>query len=175
MLTLLIPMILALVWGVRPDILFVVLAGLLAAMLWSGATAQMRGTDIRARAETLSAGTLARRAIPVPRDLPLSEAIRRASAAGAGALVVVDHVGMPVAIGQQDAIDAVPEQRRPWITVAAVSRPLDAASTIQRGVVGTALLSEVAQRGREELLVLDEQGMVYGVLVAGDLTAALGA
>lgn len=174
-LTLLIPLILAAVWGVRPDLLLVVLAGLLAAMLWSGATAQMRGTDIRARAENLSAGALARRAIPVPRELPLSEALRRASAAGAGALVVVDHLGTPVAIGQQDAIEAVPEQRRPWVTVSAVSRPLDAASTIQRSLVGTALLAEVAQRGREELLVLDEQGMVYGVLVTGDLTSALGA
>ena len=127
LLTLLSPLALSLVTGVRPELLVYVVAGLVAAMLWTGATAQLRAVDLRARAGSLTAGGLARRAIPVDRDLPLAEAIRRANAAGAGALVVVDPRGVPTGIGQHDAIAAVPEQRRPWVSVASVSRPIDAA------------------------------------------------
>jgi hypothetical protein len=109
----------------------------------------------------------------VDRDLPLAEAIRRATAAGAGALVVVDPRGVPTGIGQHDAIAAVPEQRRPWVSVASVSRPIDATAAIGRDVGGTELLTEVSRRGREELLVIDPQGLVYGVLLVADIEAAL--
>jgi Zn-dependent protease len=173
LLTLLTPLILSLLTGERPGLLVYVIAGLIAAMLWTGASAQLRAVDLRARAATLTAGGLARRAIPVDRDLPLAEAIRRATVAGAGALVVVDARGVPVGIGQHDAIAAVPEQRRPWVSVASVARPIDAEVTITRDLSGTDLLTEVARRGREELLVVDPQGLVYGVLLVADIEAAL--
>jgi len=171
--TLLLPLVLISAYGFESDLLMVVVAGLLAAMLWTGASSALQQSGMRARAQGLSAALLARRALPVDRDLPLAEAIRRASAAGAGALVVVDANGVPTAIGQQDAIAAVPEARRPWIPVGSVARPLDAAATISGRLSGTDLLSAVAMRGREELLVLDEQGRVYGVLLLADLDAAL--
>ena len=173
LLTLLSPVLLSVALDVQPDLIVYLIAGVVAAMLWTGATSQLRAVDLRDRAGSLSAGGLARRAIPVDRDLPLAEAIRRASAAGAGALVVVDSAGRPIAIGQHDAISAVPEQRRPWVSVASVSRPIDAISTISRELAGTDLIQEVASRGREELLVLDPQGRVFGVLVVADLEAAL--
>ena len=173
LLTLLSPVLLSVALGIQPDIIVYLIAGVVAAMLYSGASAQLRAVDLRAKAGGLTAGSLARRAIPVDRDLPLGEAIRRASAAGAGALVVVDARGAPVGIGQHDAIAAVPEQRRPWVSVASVSRPVDADTAIDRDLAGTELLSEVARRGREELLVLDSEGRVYGVLLVVDVEAAL--
>ena len=173
LLTLLSPLALSLLTGVQPDLLVYVIAGLVAAMLYAGATGQLRAVDLRTRAGSLTAGGLARRAIPVDRDLPLAEAIRRATAAGAGALVVVDARGVPTGIGQHDAIAAVPEQRRPWVSVASVARPIDADATISRDLAGTELITEVARRGREELLVVDPQGLVYGVLLVTDIEAAL--
>jgi Zn-dependent protease/CBS domain-containing protein len=173
LLTLLTPVLLSLVIGARPGLLVYVIAGILAAMLWTGASAQLRAVDLRTRASSLTAGGLARRAIPVDRDLPLAEAIRRAAAAGAGALVVVDARGVPTGIGQQDAIAAVPDQRRPWVSVASVARPVDADATISRELSGTDLLAEIARRGREELLVVDPQGLVYGVLLVADIETAL--
>jgi Zn-dependent protease len=173
LLTLLSPLALSMITGVRPELLVYLIAGLVAAMLWTGASAQLRAVDLRSRAGSLTAGGLARRAIPVDRDLPLAEAIRRANAAGAGALVVVDPRGVPTGIGQHDAIAAVPEQRRPWVSVASVSRPIDAAGAIDRDLGGTELLTEVSRRGREELLVLDPQGLVFGVLLVADIEAAL--
>lgn len=172
-LTLLVPIVLTQVLGLQPDVLLFVLAGLLAAMLYAGATTHLRASVLWDRATALTAGALARRAIPVDRELPLAEAIRRASAVGAGALVVVDHAGTPIGIGQPDAIAAVPPQRRPWVTVGSVARPVDPTSRIPRDVSGRELLGEVARRGRDELLVVDSAGLVFGVLVVGDLEAAL--
>lgn len=171
--TLLIPLALIAAGILEPDLILVVVAGLLASMLWTGATAQLRAAVMRERALGITAEGLARRAIPVDRDMPLAEAIRRAALAGAGALVVVDARGVPTGIGQHDAIAAVPEQRRPWVSVGSIARPIDARSTISRGLGGTDLITEVAQRGREELLVIDDQGLVFGVLLVADVDSAL--
>jgi Zn-dependent protease len=171
--TLAVPVLLVAARIIAPDLILILVAGLLASMLWTGATAHLRATELRSRAAGLTAASLARRALPVDRDLPLAEAIRRATAAGAGALVVVDPAGRPTGIGQHDAIAAVPEQRRPWISVGSIARPVDAQSTIPGHLGGTDLLSAVAERGREELLVLDPAGLVYGVLLVADVDAAL--
>jgi Zn-dependent protease/CBS domain-containing protein len=171
--TLGIPLLLVAAGRIQADIILFVVCGLLASMLWTGASAHLRSATLRTRAAGLSAGGLARRAIPVDRDLPLAEAIRRATQAGAGALVVVDPQGTATGIGHQDAIAAVPEQRRPWVSVGSVSRPIDEQSTVGGDLAGLDLLTAVAERGREELLVLDPQGRVYGVLLAADVEAAL--
>ena len=54
-----------------------------------------------------------------------------------------------------------------------MARPIDADATIGRDLAGTELIAEVARRGREELLVVDPQGLVYGVLLVTDIEAAL--
>lgn len=172
-LTLMVPAALIASGRTGDDLFLFLVAGLLAAMLWSGASAQLRAVQIRDRATGLTAGGLARRAIPVDRDMPLAEAIRRATAAGAGALVVVDPLGTAVGIGHHDAIAAVPEQRRPWVSVGSVAKPLDGASSIPATLAGAELLGELARRGREEFLVLDASGLIYGVLLVADVDTAL--
>ena len=67
----------------------------------------------------------------------------------------------------------MPSWRRPWISIGSVARPVDAACVIPGELSGTALLQELSTRGREELLVLDAQGLVYGVLLLADVDAAL--
>lgn len=167
------PFLLTLAWGAGSDPILYVLAGLLAAMLWQGATASLRGTELRERAAGLSAASLARRAIPVDRDLPLAEALRRCTAAGAAAFVIVDHEGRPTGLGQSAAIQAVPEQRRPWVAAGTVARTLDSQSTIAMDLGGPGLVATVAGRGLSEYLVVDPAGLVYGVLVSADLELAL--
>ena len=56
LLTLLSPLALSLMTGVQPDLLVYVIAGLVAAMLYAGATAQLRAVDLRTRAGSLTAG-----------------------------------------------------------------------------------------------------------------------
>src|SRR6185503_19894941 len=74
-----------------PDIFDYVIAVVLASFQWSGASASMMSARVRRRLPALKARPLARRAVALPDDLPVSEAVRRAQDAGAGAIIV--HVG----------------------------------------------------------------------------------
>ncbi len=89
--------------------------GVIAAFMWIGAGQSLKVTRVRERLPGLQARTLARRAIPIQASLPLAEAIRRADAAGARALVIVDHDDKPIAIVNESAVMATPPQRRPWV------------------------------------------------------------
>ena len=71
------------------------MAFMIGAFLWAGATQALHGGEGPERLPALQARTLARPAIGVPADLPLSEAIRRAQEANAGSLVIVSSVGQP--------------------------------------------------------------------------------
>jgi CBS-domain-containing membrane protein len=122
----------------------------------------------------LEAAALARRAMAVPRDLPLGVALDRMAAEGAGGLVVVDGDGRPVAIGNEAAIAAVPEQRRPWVTVGSVSRSLEPGATVSVGLAGEDLLIALSEHPAPEYLVVDDSGAIFGVLTAGDVNHALG-
>ncbi len=63
--------------------------------MWMQAGQAISAAKVRERLPGLQARALARRAIPVPASTPLAEAIRRADAAQARALVVVDHDAEP--------------------------------------------------------------------------------
>lgn len=159
-------------WG-APEALVVFLAIFLALTLWQGAGAQLAALELRTKAADLSAAALARRAIPVPGDLPLAEAIRRAGQVGAAALVVTDSQGRPVALGSAQAIAAMPEERRPWVSMAAVARQIDDEAILPVDLAGEELLRQVIVRRRGEYLVVDEAGRVYGVLQTSDLEGQL--
>ena len=76
----------------------VLLAGLLAAYLWVGATQSLSTATVTARLPALEIAALVRPAISVPPDLPIAEALRRAWDAHARGLVVVDATGVPRAL-----------------------------------------------------------------------------
>ena len=91
----------------------------------------------------MSARSLTRRAIPVTVDLPLGEALRRAEAAGARGLVVVDGGGTPVGLVAEAAVRAVPVERRPWVSVGDLSRRLEPALTLQAELDGEQLVEAI--------------------------------
>src|SRR3954447_26044401 len=143
--------------------------------LWLGfgAFATMRQSEVRARLPGLSAGALARPALPVDGGLPLAEALRRAQTAGATALVAVDSRGTPVALMNGAAADATPVERRPWVTLASVSRPITADLQVAAGMAGEELLRLLEDHPASEYLVLGDDGQPSGVLAAVDLVARL--
>ncbi len=69
------------VLGSSPELFDYVVAFIVAAFLWSGASASMASARFRSRIPDIVARTLARRTLAVPADLPLSEAVRRAQEA----------------------------------------------------------------------------------------------
>src|SRR5215831_9445946 len=150
----------------------VVWLAVIAAFMWSGAGQALRATRVRERLPDLRARALARRAIPIPANLPLAEAIRRADAAKARALVVVDHEDRPIAIVNETAVMATPPQRRPWIEAGALSRTIDPGLVLSADLSGMALVEAVRRTPASEYLLVEPSGQVFGVLATADLDHA---
>ncbi|MFF8728493.1 site-2 protease family protein [Streptomyces sp. NPDC015171] len=148
------------------------LAAILAAIIWTGAGNSLRMARLREHLPELRARTLTRRAVPVENDTPLSEALRRANAAGARALVVVDADGNPLSLVREAAIVGVPEHRRPWVAVSGLAQDLTEGMRVSAELAGEDLLDALRAAPATEYLVVEESGEIYGVLSAADVERA---
>ncbi|MFF8907475.1 site-2 protease family protein [Streptomyces olivaceoviridis] len=148
------------------------LAAILAAIIWTGAGNSLRMARLREHLPELRARTLTRRAVPVENDTPLSEALRRANAAGARALVVVDADGTPLSLVREAAIVGVPEHRRPWVPVSGLAQELTDGMRVSAELAGEELLDVLRATPATEYLVVEETGEIYGVLSAADVERA---
>ena len=159
--------------GGRLDVVDVIWGALLGAFIWVGASQALQQADVQARLPGLSARRLTRRAIPVPADLPLAEALRRAHEAGAQALVVVSTGGDPVGLVVEAAVRATPLERRPWVPVGDLSRRLEPADRVLADLTGEELVQVMTSRPASEYLVVEANGDIYGVLATADVERAL--
>ncbi|MEU0587753.1 site-2 protease family protein [Streptomyces sp. NPDC006132] len=153
-------------------VLDALLAAILAAIIWTGAGNSLRMARLREHLPELRARTLTRRAVPVETDTPLSEALRRANAAGARALVVVDADGKPLSLVREAAIVGVPEHRRPWVAVSGLAQELTDGMRVSAELSGEELLDALRATPATEYLVVEETGEIYGVLSAADVERA---
>jgi len=144
----------------------------IAIFMWMQAGQAMSAARVRERLPAVSARALARRAIPIPASTPLAEAIRRAEAAQARALVVVDHDSNPIALVNEDAVIATPEQRRPWIEIGSMARAISPGMILPADLSGIELIEAVQRTPATEYLLIEPSGQVYGVLAATDLDHA---
>ncbi|MEU9575198.1 site-2 protease family protein [Streptomyces massasporeus] len=153
-------------------VLDALLAAILAAIIWTGAGNSLRMARLREHLPELRARALTRRAVPVESDTPLSEALRRANAAGARALVVVDTDGKPLSLVREAAIVGVPEHRRPWVAVSGLAQDLTDGMRVSAELSGEELLDALRATPATEYLVVEETGEIYGVLSAADVERA---
>ncbi|MEU7719975.1 site-2 protease family protein [Streptomyces tibetensis] len=153
-------------------VLDALLAAILAAIIWTGAGNSLRMARLREHLPELRARALTRRAVPVETDTPLSEALRRANAAGARALVVVDADGKPLSLVREAAIVGVPEHRRPWVAVSGLAQDLTDGMRVSAELSGEELLDALRATPATEYLVVEETGEIYGVLSAADVERA---
>jgi hypothetical protein len=173
-LTLLSPVLLGFV-GRPVDSTDVLLALIFGWFLWAAATSAIASARIRARLPSLRARALARRTVSLPEDLPLAEAVRQAQAAQAGSIVTLDRDGAPVGVVNEAAVNATPEDRRPWVAVGSVSRRLDVGLRLPVALEGEPLIRAMQTNPATEYLLLDDDGSVYGVLSTKDVDAAFAA
>jgi Zn-dependent protease/CBS domain-containing protein len=152
-----------------------VFALIIAGFLWGGASSAIMSAKVRRRLPALRARVLARRALTVPHDLPLAEAVRRAQEEQAGSIVVLGADGETSGIVNEAAVQATPEDRRPWLPVSAVTRTLEPGLTLSADLSGEALIRAMQRTPASEYLLLDEQGDVFGVLVTEDVDRAFAA
>jgi Zn-dependent protease len=150
----------------------VVLGAVLAAFLWAGATQALVVARVRAQLPRLQARTLARRALGVPHDLPIGEALRRAQEQQAGGLVVLAADGRPTGIVDERAVQATPADRRPWIDAGTLSRRLEPGLLLSADLVGEALVRAMQRTPASEYVLVEPDGSVFGVLVTSDVDRA---
>ncbi|WP_308126121.1 site-2 protease family protein [Nonomuraea ceibae] len=141
----------------------------LASFIWVAAGQSLKAARFRARIPQLNARGLARRAIPVTAETPLAEALRQAAESRAGALVVVDHDGRPLAIVNESAVQATPEHRRPWVDVGALAKSLEPSVVLAADLEGEALIDAMREAPAGEYLLVERGGEIYGVLATADV------
>ncbi len=114
----------ALAWqvGGTPSLVLIVVAVLLAALLWGGATASLRSAKAAHSLSAVTAGDLGFDVVPVPVGTTVNQAL--AHSRPDASLVVVDAAGKPVAVVSEAAAHAVPVQERDRVTVATVAASL---------------------------------------------------
>ena len=154
------------VLGVPPNVVDFVLALVIAAFLWSGATASMSAARLRSRLPHLVARDLARRTLAVPADLPLAEAAR------AGGILTTTTDGRATGLVSEAALLATPEERRPWVPTSSVARTLEEGLRLPVGLRGEDLVRALTRTPAAEYLLVDEDGSVYGVLTTADVDRA---
>ena len=143
-----------------------------AAFMWISAGQAIKATRFRERLPALQARRLARKAVSVAADTPLAEAIRRADANQARAVVVVDHDNKPIAIVNESAVMATPPKRRPWIEAGSMARSLEPNMVLPADLSGMALLDAIRRAPATEYLLVEPSGQVYGVLATRDIDHA---
>jgi Zn-dependent protease/predicted transcriptional regulator len=158
--------------GTAPDIFDFVLAAMVALFLWTAASSALASAQARGKLPALVARRLARRALAVPDDLPLAEAVRRAREADAGSLITVTGSGRPVGLVSEAALVATPEERRPWVAVSTVARTIEPGMSLPAGIEGEPLVRAMTEVPAHEYLLVEEDGSIYGVLSAADVDRA---
>jgi Zn-dependent protease len=147
---------------------------LVALTMWQGATVAIAQGKLGARLPRLNLRQISRPIQAVPSGTPLAEAIRRVSESGATgvALAVADTAGRVIALVHDEAAAAVPTERRPWVPVDSVAKPVDPAHTLAADLHGEELLRAVQANPAPTYLVVSGTDVV-GVLRFADLARAL--
>ncbi|GAB2673394.1 site-2 protease family protein [Thalassiella azotivora] len=159
--------------GGAPGLLTVVWTAMIGGLLWQGAGEAVRAAGVRRRLGRADLAHLADPAVGVPSQVTLAEAGRRAVAAGARDVVLLDPQGRPVAVVDAEAAGAVPPQRREEVPVASTARALPPGPLLPADLSGAALLDAVSRSAGEEWVVVGATGEVTGVLRAAALVAVL--
>ncbi len=151
-----------------------VLGFAVAGFLWFGAGQTLRMAELGARTADLQLIRLIRPSIYLPASTSVSEAMRQAAAIRAAGIVVIDEAGRSRALVREAEVAGIELRRRPWVTIAEVSRSLEPGLIIAEDLPGQAVLDAVRTTPATEYLIIGRDGVSRGVLAISDLARALG-
>jgi hypothetical protein len=157
---------------VEPGVIDYLLACVVAAFLWTAATASLASARIRTRLPALKARPLARRVTVVPDSASVAEAVRAAQEAGAGGLVTASSDGELRGVVNEAALLSTPEERRAWVPISQVARSLTAGLVLPADVSGEDLVRAMARTPASEYVLVEPDGTVYGLLATVDVDRA---
>jgi Zn-dependent protease len=164
----------ALWYGNRDGGMFsLLLVTLIAVFVWASAGQALRLAALQETVPQLRIAELTRPTLHISTDLSVAETIRRAQEARIGAVVLVDGDQRPRAVVSEASVLTVPENQRPWTSIADVARPLEPGLTLRDNLHGEAILEAMRTTPASEYVVVGRDGSVLGVLVTADVVRAL--
>lgn len=155
------------------DVFYGFVGAMLALYLWAAAGQSLKHAQTLAKVPALDLESLLRPGLLVPADLSVDAALHRLWQGRARGLVIVDGFDRPSAIVDESRVNTITPDRRPWVPLRDVARPLEDGLILPRGLTGQALLDAVRKTPASEYLVVDPDGAPAGILAAADLAAAL--
>ena len=159
--------------GTSLDIGSLVFSLMVAAYLFQGASTNLTRAKLSSRVPSLNAHMFIKSIIRVEGSVPLAQSLRQRDEARAAAIVVIDGYGHPVGIVQEQAVAAVPPERRPWVPTSSVAVSVSADQGLPADLAGERFIQVLAHSDSSEHLILDDDGAVIGVLSTGDVEKAL--
>ena len=150
--------------GRGPDVVLIVLAVVMGAFLWMGATAAIENARMRLRLPAISAGRLQQPAVGLPADTTVQTARRLLREHPGAAIVLTGSTGQPEAVVDEGALLAVPEDATPSTPVRATARRLAAGAYVPEHAEGQDLVQFLARLEGSEYAVVSRQGTVTGLL-----------
>ncbi len=154
-------------------IFYGLVGAMLAVYLWAAAGQSLKHAQVLAKVPKLELEALLRPGLLVPADLSIDAALRRLWDSRTRGLVIVDAFDKPAAIVDEARVNTIAPDRRPWVSLREVARPLEDGLILPRGLAGQALLDAVSRTPANEYLVVDPDGAPAGILATADLAAAL--
>jgi len=162
--------------GQTPDLFGIVWGLFIGSFMWSGATNAIRA----GRGGRLLAGiridSVWRRAVSLPAHASAAQALTlRVSGSGGTAVVVEDDLGRAVGLLDDEALQAIPEQSRDSVAVTSVMRRQPDGWVVEAAADQSiaAVVGAMQRLGIGAVPVRDPGGRIAGIVLAGDLEAAL--
>jgi len=165
--------------GDRPDVYDAIVAMVMFSILWPSASAALRFARLMQRRDTFSMSRVMQRAIAVPYQASVADALAQAHAAGVGGeasvrtVVVVGADGVPAGRFELAATDEVPANLRAATSVQALTVPLPRGAHVGAHASTDELLAQVRQWwGKTDVLIAMNDDVVVGVVPIADVAAA---
>ncbi|MCU1634075.1 MAG: site-2 protease family protein [Micrococcaceae bacterium] len=155
---------LPLLQGRWPDLTVIIIAVVMGAFLWMGATAAIENARMRLRLPAISAGRLQQRALGLPAGTTVLAARRLLRENPGAAVVLTGATGVPEAVVDEAALLTVPEEAAGTTAVNAAARRLATGAYVPEWAEGQELVQFLARLEGNEYAVLDRQGAVTGLL-----------
>ncbi|GAA1132101.1 site-2 protease family protein [Arthrobacter flavus] len=159
--------------GGTPDLTVVIIAAVMGAFLWMGATAAINNAQMRLRLPAISAGRLKQPAFSIPAGTTVLTVRKLVRDNPGAAIVLTGAGGQPEAVVDTGALLSVPDDAAETTLINAVARALSPGAYVPEAAVGQELVQFLAKLPGSEYAVIDRMGRVTGLLHQSTVVSAI--
>ncbi|MBG6180005.1 site-2 protease family protein [Arthrobacter sp. CAN_A1] len=159
--------------GGTPDLTVVILAAVMGAFLWMGATAAIQNARMRLRLPEVSAGRLKQPALSIAAGTTVQMVRRLVRDNPGAAIVLTGPGGLPEAVVDSGALLSVPDDAAEQTLINAVARALSPGAYVLESAEGQELVQFLAKLPGSEYAVIDRLGRVTGLLHQSTVISAI--